>query len=305
MKIINLSQKKFKNLKTIDLGKEVTNTEANMYEFEFRSKKRIFKNLHRLKGSIFANKLLTIEMLNEYSDVLPSSFVVPKYLGSVNGEIMGCIEDYIEGENLAVVLNDCKVDVKKKLYYLKQIGALLEQLKYIRKDSTLNTIYINDLHAGNFIVTPGNDLKVVDLDSVRICDNKPFPSKYLIPSGLLRYSTDPRKYIYFDKGESSGNEAYDYRKELGFIEPNENSDIYCYIITILSYLYQDNVNSMDMDSFYNYLNYLSSIGFDKELLDSFEKIIINGDNVNPYELLNTITYDQVGRSKKIVYNLNK
>jgi len=305
MRIINISTKKFKSLKPIDLGSEVTNTEAFIYEFDYKSKKRIFKNLHRLKGSVFANKLLTIEMLNEYKDLLPGSFILPEYLASVNGEIMGCIEDYASGTNLAVCLNDKKVDAKKKLYYLKQIGAILEQLRYIRKDSKLKTIYINDLHAGNFIVSDNNELKVVDLDSSRICDNNPFPSKYLIPTGLLKYSNNNKKYIKFSKTENNDSEEYEYRKELGFIEPNENSEIYCYIITILSFLYKDNVNKMDIDSFYNYLYYLESLGFNRELLYSFEKIILDCDNDNPYELLNSITYEQVAKSSSNIYKLRK
>ena len=51
--------------------------------------------------------------------------------------------------------------------------------------------------------------------------------------------------------------------------------------------------------------FLKDLGVPAELIDCFKKVYDFGDNVNPYELLNTITYDQVGRSKKLVYNLNK
>ena len=66
MDIINLSKKKFSTLNTLDFGKNVTNTEAILYTFDYKGKKRVFKNLHRLKGSIFANKLYTLEMLEDH-----------------------------------------------------------------------------------------------------------------------------------------------------------------------------------------------------------------------------------------------
>ena len=298
MEIINLSKKKFSSLSTLDFG-NVINTEAVLYCFDYKGKKRVFKNLHRLKGSIFANKLFTLEMLDDNKELLPKSFVVPNYLTTVNGTIMGCAEDYIEGINLQVFLNYNKIDIKEHIHYLQEIGGLLEQLKYIRKDTALKSIYINDLHAGNFIVTPNDELKVVDIDSVKICDNKPFPSKYLSSKALLNYSN---KYKIFDKGDEN-NKEYEYRKELGYVDADENSDLYCYIMTILSYLYKGDVNKMSIDEFYKYLNYLNFINFSHELIDSFEKIILNCDNINPKDYLSELTIDKVGRSNEKVFKL--
>lgn len=299
MQIINISKKKFDSLVHVELGKEITNTEAIIYLLDYRGKEKVFKNLHRLSGSIFANKLYTLEMLSANSEYLPSGFVVPDALCTVNGNIMGCIEDYVNGVNLQSVLNNPKIDLKIKLHYIKLIGNILEQLKHIRSETPLKDIYLNDLHAGNFIVTTNGELKTIDLDSCKICDNKPFPSKYLYHNGLLKYSN---KYNLYKKGDEYNGE-YEYRTEFGYVEADENSDLYCYIMTILNFLYSDNVGRMNIDEFFKYLNYLSSIGISKSLTDSFSKIVNNCDNTNPRDAISNLTYEQVARANKKVYKL--
>lgn len=70
---------------------------------------------------------------------------------------------------------------------------------------------------------------------------------------------------------------------------------------ILNYLYGESINNVDIVRFYDYLNYLESIGVNKELIENFGKILINKDNENPIELLDSITNEQVYRAKKNVY----
>ena len=70
---------------------------------------------------------------------------------------------------------------------------------------------------------------------------------------------------------------------------------------ILNYLYGENVNNMSLVNFYLYLNYLESIGVNKELVEIFSRIVSNKKNKNPYNLLDSLTNEQVVRSKKIVY----
>ena len=296
MNIINISEKKFESLKLLDLGSGVINTEADLYEIYYKGKKRVFKKLHLLNGAVFANKLYTLEMLDHNKEYLPENFVIPNYLGVVNGKIVGCAEDYIDGINLERVLNDISVESKVQLKYLKKIGDILEQLKYIRQDSPLKSIFLNDLHAGNFVVIH-DDLMVVDLDSSKICDNKPFPSRYLLPNTLLNNSN---KYLIFEENFKNykGNE---YVKDLGYIDANEDSDLYCYIITILNYLYKGNVHRMGISEFYEYLNYLNDIGIDENLLSIFERIILNCSNKNPKEYIESLTTTQIGRANNKVY----
>lgn len=70
---------------------------------------------------------------------------------------------------------------------------------------------------------------------------------------------------------------------------------------ILNYLYGESINNVDIVRFYDYLNYLESIGVNKELIENFGKILINKDNENPIELLDSITNEQVYKAKKNVY----
>ncbi|MBR2712775.1 MAG: hypothetical protein IKE73_03610 [Bacilli bacterium] len=299
MDIVNISKKRFETLITLDLDNNITNTEAKIYSYVDRSgKHKIFKNLHRLKGSIFANKLYTLEMLDNNKDYLPTSFVIPEKLVTVNGKVMGCSERFVDGTNLQVFLDNPKNDLKEKIKHLKMIGEILKQLDYIRKDTPLKSMYLNDLHAGNFIVNKDGELEVVDLDSSRICDNKPFPSKYLSSKSILNLST---KYKIFKKADTDDKEEYEYRKELGYVDADENSDLFCYNMTILNFLYRGDVNKMNIDDYYNYIYYLKEIGFDHNLINSFEKLIMNTDNDNPIEYLDTIDYKLYSESSKTLY----
>lgn len=67
------------------------------------------------------------------------------------------------------------------------------------------------------------------------------------------------------------------------------------------YLYGENINNLNLGDFYNYLTYLEKIGINKELIEIFKNIVSNKDNENPYDLLDTLTTEQVARSRKIVY----
>ena len=293
MNIVNLSRKKFDSLKPLDISNSVTNTEGVLYELYYKGRLRVFKKLHLLSGGVFANKLYTLEMLDNNKEFLPDCFVIPNYLGIVSGQVVGVLEDFIEGVNLEEILLDYKINTNVQINYLKGIGEILEELKYMRINTQLTNFYINDLHAGNFLITKDKKLKVIDLDSSKLCDNKPFPSKYLLPNTIIKNSN---KYTIF------GTDNVRYSKELGYYDADENSDLYCYVITILNYLYKGNVHRMELNEYYDYLNYLESIGFNNELLTIFERIILNCDNKNPKDYLDEITTTQIGRASSKVYN---
>ena len=92
----------------------------------------------------------------------------------------------------------------------------------------------------------------------------------------------------------------------GHIVPNSDSDIYCYCMIILNYLYGDKINNIGIENYYEYLNYLEAIGVNKELLDVFSKLLIgNCRNENPVNYLDSLTSEQICRSKKLVYEKTK
>ena len=300
-----MTSRKFNKLNLLDIPVGVTNTEAMIFKYRDKGNIRIFKNLFRLKGSTFANKLYTLEMLDNNKELLPANYVLPDYLVSVDGKINGFSMPYIAGTNLSIILNDMKIDAKDKIKLLKKVGELLESLDSIRNTTQLKNLFINDLHESNFIVTPENELKIIDLDSSKICDNKPFPSKYLMPNSLTKYTPDKYTVYNTDLVENKSDDYDSYKQELGYLETDKNTDLYCYTIMILNYLYGGNVNHFSIDEFYTYMCYLEDIGIDESLINVFKKMLSSCDNESPLPYLDHLTDEQIGRSNHIVYNIAK
>ena len=132
----------------------------------------------------------------------------------------------------------------------------------------------------------------MDLDSCRISNNSPLPTRRLTKNPYL--ADKPHKYLYNDEDN-----------EYGYILANENSDLFCYNVMVLNYLYGDNILQESMDAFFEYLNYLEYLDFPADLLECFQKLTLTCDNENPYSLLEGITDSQVYRSKKKVYDCVK
>jgi len=294
MKIITISRKQFEKLKLVDLDKNIMNTESKIYDYTYKGYRKILKYLYLREGTIFGSKLQTVQALNDNIENLPEEFCIPDYLVSYKNEAIGFTVPYVNGINLSTILNDYKMNPKEQIYYLKKIGFMLEQLKHIRMYSELNDIYINDLHASNFIVNPYNkSIKVIDLDSCKIGDNVAFPSKYLINTSLLELT--PNKYI---KNTST-------QVGLSPIVANENSDLYCYTMMILNYLRGKDSSKITIEEFYNYLTYLEYIKINPNLIDCFNNLLTAKDNINPVYYLDTIDTTQFGRAKEKVYEVNK
>ena len=306
MEIVNMSKKKYNNLVDLELDSSIVNTEAKLLIANLRNKLKVFKNLHRLSGPTFANKLYTLELLDTFREYLPESFVIPDYLCSVQGSIEGFAMELVEGPVLSVYLKDHTVPLESKIHYLKEVSKLLDQLDKIRINSPLDSIYINDLHDANILIDKETkEIKVIDLDSCKIADNKPFPSKVLSPMALLNYVDNKYEIYCKNYGMYDENDKYNYRAEFGYIVPSRDTDIYCYIIMVLNFLYGYNINNLKLDEFYEYMYYLESIGIHHELIDYFIKIVSNADNELPYEELDSITEEQYYRAKKNVYNAVK
>lgn len=289
MKVITMSNKKFELLRPLEIPNHILNTEAKLFELKHKGESKLFKKLYINNGPSFGNKLYTLEMLDMNKKYLPDNFSVPDYLVSVAGIIQGFTVPRREGIELSTFLITQKNNFKEDIYYLKKVGEILEQLEYIRKCTPLKSLYINDLHESNFIVN--NDKRcvyVIDLDSSKIGENQAFPAKLLVPNYLLK--TCPVKY------ELTENEIYGEH-----IKINNNTDLYCYIIMILNYLYGKNISNITILEFYEYLNYLDRIGMNKELLDIFNNLVVEKDNTNPVNYLDTITNEQICRAKEFVF----
>ena len=188
MKVTSISRKAFERLEKMKLSRNVRNTEAVIYDFTPKGNPspKVFKKLHYQSGPVFGNKLWTLEMLDSHKEYLPPSFCIPDSIVTVAGVVQGITLPKIEGKNLADILSDKNVPVEDQIFYLQEVGQILEQLKRIRQNTSLKDIYLNDLHESNFIVNEKNhEVYVIDLDSCKIKDNQPTPSKYLTPKSLV------------------------------------------------------------------------------------------------------------------------
>lgn len=79
----------------------------------------------------------------------------------------------------------------------------------------------------------------------------------------------------------------------------EETDIYCYIIMILNYLYDGRVDRLSIEEFYRFINYLDDIEVNKELIESFEKIVVGAPNVNPVNYLDKLSSKQIAKARKL------
>ena len=287
MQIINMSKTKLNSLEPLILPKNVTSTECELFKYPYYGKEKLLKKLHRTDGIIFANKLYTIGALNANKDSMPSNFVLPESLVSINKKIEAFTMKYIKGINLSVILNNPDITYEEKIHYLKSIGRILEQMQNIRKYTNLNNFYLGDIHEDNFLVERDKqEIYIVDLDSCKIAGNKSFPGRYLTNSSLIKYNNTKYQTL------SQTDDLADYKID-------ENTDIYCYIIIILNYLYDGRVDRLSLDKFYDFINYLEDIKVNIELIECFNKIVVGGNNINPCNYLDILTSKQVAGARRL------
>ena len=251
------------------------NTEGFLLTYVLDNKKLLFKEYYNDTKSVIDNKIYTVECLNKYNELRKiNELIIPEYFIFLEGQFKGIMMNFIPGTNLENILYNSSYTIREKLNYLKRLGIILDQIDKLNKSININ-FRIGDLHEGNIIIDKNDEIKIVDLDSCKICNNFSSYSKYL--SSLVNVWMDNKKYKLSEKGIGRT------------IDQNRNTDMYCYNIMILNTLYQGNVATLDIDCFYNYLNYLEHIGFDKELLYKLSKLYTKQDNENIYEYLDTIS----------------
>lgn len=285
MDVVSISEGRFNKLEP--LGLDDINIDGTIYEFKYAGKKKLLKSLYFNEGVILARKLYTIEILNSNLEVLPDYFIVPESFVFVSHKIVGLLLPHINGISLKGYLSNDDFSIEDKIKYLKKVGYILEKMKKIRKFTSLKDFYLNDIHESNFMVdfNTGN-LCVIDLDSCKIDTNIGFPARY-----LTKYSLASEVFKY----------RLDNYEHGGYVIINQDTDLYCYIIMIMNYLYGGDVSSVGLEEFYRYLDYLNYVGLNKDLIKCFSKIVSDGSNINPVEYLDTLNSEQICRSKKIVF----
>ncbi len=284
MDIINMSSKQI----TSNIALDSYNTSGYLKIVNYFNRKMILKKIDPIRCDEVISKVL---FLNRYKNLMPSNFVIPEFLVLLDNKDLYMAIDYINGNNLGDVLKDKNINIRDKKIYLSYIGNTLEEMRHMRENPLLSDFCLGDLHEDNFIVS-NKKLYTIDLDDAKIDSISPIAS-YLQVGSLFSYlHTD--KYIIEDYNPYFVKYKVDY-----------NTDMYCYIMVILNFLYGDNVNNMNINDFYCYLDYLYKIGIDSSLLECFNSIYSDCDNINPMNYIDSLTSNQIYRAKKIVYKYNK
>ena len=296
MEVVNITKNGLKKLKKVSLGYGILNTEADLFIMKTKDKWNIeykmLKTLFCTEGANFSNKLFTInELIDNRSVINIDELVLPEKLLIVDGQVNGFIMPYIENTNFEEILNDINISNLQKIEYFKQISHILHKMDNLRNNSDITDFYLNDLHASNFILNKKTGkINVVDLDSCKINGNKPFAAKYLTPFSPI--SSMKAKYRV--------NEEINF---LGYIIPDKNTDLYCYIMTLMNFLFKGRISSLGRDKYYLYLEYLRSINYPYELLDKLSKIYEYVDNEEIGDELDLLTNDMIVMTQSKIFNM--
>lgn len=296
MEVVNITKNGLKKLKKVSLGYGILNTEADLFIMKTKDKWNIeykmLKTLFCTEVANFSNKLFTInELIDNRSVININELVLPEKLLIVDGQVNGFIMPYIENTNFEEILNDINISNLQKIEYFKQISHILHKMDNLRNNSDITDFYLNDLHASNFILNKKTGkINVVDLDSCKINGNKPFAAKYLTPFSPI--SSMKAKYRV--------NEEINF---LGYIIPDKNTDLYCYIMTLMNFLFKGRISSLGRDKYYLYLEYLRSINYPYEPLDKLSKIYEYVDNEEIGDELDLLTNDMIVMAQSKIFNM--
>ena len=188
MDIINMSSKQITS--NITLGSY--NTSGYLKIVNYFNRKIVLKKIDPIRCDEVISKVL---FLNRYKNLMPSNFVIPKFLVLLDNKDLYMAIDYINGNNLGDVLKDKNINICDKKIYLSYIGNTLEEMRHMRENPLLSDFCLGDLHEDNFIVS-NKKLYTIDLDDAKIDSISPIAS-YLQVGSLFSYlHTD--KYIIED-----------------------------------------------------------------------------------------------------------
>lgn len=291
MEILSLSPKQLDKLKRLPLPNGVFNDESEIYIMDNRKclgkEKLLLKKLFITEGDCIANKLYNISLLGDNKDKIGiDELVIPNYLVAIKRKIEAFTVPLIEGENLGIIINNPKISNEKKLDYLYKVGRLIKKTQKL-EDKGIKFNF-GDLHEYNFMVGKDDKTYAIDLDGSYLNTANPQPSKYLIENPNL--GLFPTKY--------TGN-------EYGLIFPDNNSDLLCYNMMLLNAIGRSEVSKMNIATYYEYINYLRSLGFGSDIIESFNRVYSTADNINPCEYLDQIPNNEIGEAGVKIFEYKK
>ena len=277
MHILNLRMREIRKLRELYLEPGVLNTEAYMLVLKRKylpdKKERVFKYLDSQEDSTIMSKKLytvtTLDTLKDYKNI--EELIIPDSIIYVDGNIAGLAMPIIYNHrNLGVLINNPKIDLQTKLFYLKQMGDILDKVQRVKIPN--NKLQFGDLNEFNFIIDQDNKVKAVDLDSSYLGVGEPLNMAYYLLKNQYIKSL-PDKYKTTDSD---------------IVIPTDNTDLYCYNMILLNALSKENFHRKDINTYYQYLDYLDKLSLPDTLLESLNNIYIPKDNINPKDCLEDI-----------------
>ena len=245
----------------------------NVGEYILCGKHYILKFLESSKA-YRDNSIYVLEKLDSCRSLFPKEFCLPEYWIESSGKLEAFLMPKItDSLTLRTVLKSSYFSHKEKIKYLKELGALLRKCDNLRQKKGMRNFAIGDLQETNVLVAPGKEtIKVIDMDTCRIGQSASSQALYLTPFSLVMYVPSKYKIV----------------RSLGYFETNRETDLFCYIMIILNYLFDSTMTNMSLENFYYNLNQLDYSDVNHELLSIFYGIINRGQNDNPDYLLDTI-----------------
>lgn len=272
-----------RKLEELELEPGVLNTEALMLVLkkkEFSDKiQRVFKYLDAQEDpEVMAKKVYTITILNSANNPYREipELIIPDSLIYVDNSFAGFAVPLVENhKNLGTIINNDDISLKVKLDYLHQLGTLIDKVQ--RVDNTKNRFQFGDLNEFNFIIDENDTVKAIDLDSAYLGVGEPLNMAYYLLKNDYILSLPDKYKTYKNKNVDTG-----------IITPTDDTDLYCYNMIILNALAKENLYRHDINTYYQYLEYLKVLGLPDDLLEAFNNIYIPRNNTNPKDILSDI-----------------
>lgn len=283
----SLTERQFRRLEEYELSPDVINTESMLYIIRRSNSKHLLKRFFITEGKYFANKLYTLSMLiDEGKSYGIDRLVLPESICAVDGEIIGYIMPFIENNtNMGNVLHGYRFTNEQKINYLKEIGKMIQNITHKYHETGF---LLGDVHEYNFILNhDDNRVYAVDLDGSKVGNNRVMGVKHCDCNRNLKSLTKK------------------YPTEDGYTKPNINSELLCYSYIVLNTISRISMERLTIEDFYQYLQYLIDIGFNKELIDIFANLYTKKDNYFPLELLDTIPKDFGQAGYKVYEHVKK
>ena len=158
--------------------------------------------------------------------------------------------------------------------------------------------------------------ELIDNRSVININELVLPEKLLIVDGqvngfIMPYIENTNFEEILNDINISNLQKIEYFKQISHIlhkmdnlrNNSDITDLYCYTMTLMNFLFKGRIGSLGRDKYYLYLEYLRSINYPYELLDKLSKIYEYVDNEEIGDELDLLTNDMIVMAQSKIFNM--